>query len=127
MKFIRNVAPADWSILLLRVCIGMMMIFPHGWAKMINFSTMAKVFPSILGSSMLTLIVAIFCEVVCQIMIILGIKVRWFSIPPMIMMAVAAVLVHAGDSWHTREKAILYAVCYAALAISKGGKLAVRD
>ena len=115
------------GLLVLRVGIGLMMIFPHGWDKMINFSSKSTMFPNILGlGSSFSLGLAVFAEVVCQLMIILGVKTRFFAIPALATMLVAAFIVHSGDSWFQKEKAVLYALVYIVLIISNGGKYSIR-
>lgn len=115
------------GLLVLRVLTGLMMIMGHGWSKMVNFETMAVTFPNITGlGSGISLGLAIFGEVICQIMIILGIKTRWFSIPAFITMMVALILVHGGDPWMKQEKAAMYAMVYLVLIITNGGRHSIK-
>lgn len=125
---INNVIAKDISLLSMRVIFCSMMFIAHGWGKLTNFSKMMNGFPDPLGiGSTLSLSGAVFTEVVCSIMIILGIKTRWFSIPGLFTMLIAAFVVHANDGWNVKEKAILYAAVYLVLIISGGGKYSVRD
>jgi putative oxidoreductase len=118
----------DLGILLLRVFIGFYMIFAHGWGKMMNFPKLMNSFPDPIGiGTTLSLTGAVFTEVVCSLMIILGIKTRWFSGPALFTMLVAAFVIHANDPWMKKEKALLYAISYLALMITGGGKYSVRD
>lgn len=123
-----NTIGKDLGILVLRVCVGLLMIFPHGWSKMINFSAKMGSFPDPIGlGSTFALTGAVFSEVICSLMIILGVKTRWFSAPALFTMLIAAFVIHANDPWMKKEKAILFAVSYLVLFITGGGKYSVRD
>jgi putative oxidoreductase len=123
----------DLGLLVLRVCVSLLMIFPHGLGKLLNFSSSAKNFPDPLGiGSFMSLSGAVFSEVVfsevvCSVMIILGIKTRWFSVPALFTMLVAAFVIHGNDPWMKKEKAILFGVVFLVLTITGGGKYSVRD
>lgn len=125
---ISNVVAKDVGILVLRAGVGILMLFPHGYIKVVNFTTSLNSFPDPIGiGSTLSLVAAVFAEVICSIMIMLGIKTRLFATPALITMLVAAFVVHAHDSWNTKEKAILFALFYLVLIITGGGKYSVRD
>lgn len=118
----------DLGILFIRVMVGLLMIFPHGYVKIVNFTSRLETFPDPLGvSSPVSLILTVFSEVICSLMIILGIKTRYFATPLFITMIVAAFLVHGSDPWKVKEKAVLFAIVYGFLIITGGGKYSVRD
>ena len=118
----------DLGILVLRIFSGLLMIFPHGWSKLMGFADNMNTFPDPLGiTSQLSLTSAVFSEVICSLMIILGIKTRIFATPLFFTMMVAAFVVHANDPWAVKEKAIVFGVTYLVLIISGGGKFSVRD
>jgi len=127
MQFLNN-SSKDFGILVLRVFSGLLMIFPHGWSKLMGFTDKMNTFPDPLGiSSQLSLTGAVFSEVICALMIILGIKTRFFATPLFFTMIVAAFVVHANDPWGVKEKAIVFGVTYLVLMITGGGKFSVRD
>ena len=104
------------------------MIFPHGWSKLVNFGAKMGGFPDPLGiGSTASLTGAVFTEFFCQILIILGIKTRWASLPLLFTMLVATFMVHGQDPWKIKEKAALYAVIYLTLFITNGGKFSVKN
>lgn len=104
------------------------MLLAHGWGKLINFPTLMDTFPDPLGiGSMFSLTLAVFAEVICSILIILGVKTKWFAVPGLITMMIAAFMVHASDPFNVKEKAILYGLGYVVLMITGGGKFSVRD
>ena len=118
----------DLGILFIRVASGLMMIFPHGWSKLANFTTKLNTFPDPLGiSSQASLTATVGTEFFCQILVILGIKTRWVALPLFFTMIVAAFMVHGNDPWMRKEKAVLYAVIYLGLFLSGGGKYSVKE
>ncbi|MAZ48453.1 MAG: DoxX family protein [Halobacteriovoraceae bacterium] len=118
----------DIGLLVFRVSIGLLMIFPHGFSKAVSFGDKMDVFPDPIGfGSPVALALTIFSEVICSLMIILGIKTRIFATPLFITMLVAAFHIHASDPWNVKEKAILFGVAYLTLIITGGGKYSVRD
>ena len=123
-----KVVSKDVGLLVLRLGVGLMMLFPHGYGKVVNFTTRMDNFPDPLGiGSFMSLSGAVFSEVICSILIMLGIKTRLFSTPALFTMAVAAFFVHASDPWKIKEKAVLYGLMYLVLIITGGGKYSVRD
>lgn len=118
----------DLGLLFFRVSLGLLMLFPHGYSKVVSFSERMDVFPDPLGvGSAISLSLAVFAEVIASLMLILGIKTRFFATPLLITMMVAAFMVHGSDPWGTKEKAVLFAVGYMTLIITGGGKYSVRD
>ena len=70
------------GLLILRVCLGCMMLFGHGWGKLLNFSEYAEKFPDPIGLGVtVSLILAIFAEFVCSILVVLGLATRLAVIP----------------------------------------------
>ncbi|OIQ18999.1 MAG: hypothetical protein BM556_06865 [Bacteriovorax sp. MedPE-SWde] len=118
----------DLGVLVLRIGVGLMMIFPHGWGKLVGFGSRMSTFPDPLGiGSTASLTGTVFTEVFCQVLIILGIKTRLASIPVIFTMIVAAFMVHGQDPWKVKEKAVLYGLVYVVLFITNGGKFSVKN
>ena len=118
----------DVGLLVLRLGVGMLMLFPHGYSKVVNFTIKMNQFPDPLGiGSTLSLTGAVFSEVVCSILIMLGIKTRIFATMPLFTMIVAAFIVHANDPWMQKEKAVLFGLMYLVIIFTGGGKYSVRD
>lgn len=59
-----------------------------------------------------SLILAVFAEVVCSILIGLGLLTRLASIPLIITMLVASFMIHATDPFAKKEFALLYLLVY---------------
>lgn len=118
----------DLGLLILRLGVGLLMLFPHGYSKVVNFSASFDSFPNPLGlGSGVSIVGAVFAEVICSILIMLGIKTRIFATIPLFTMIVAAFIVHANDPWNVKEKAILFGLMYIVLIFTGGGKYSVRD
>jgi putative oxidoreductase len=115
--------PGSFGLLALRVGVGAMMLFGHGWGKLAGFSAKSSVFPDPLGiGSAGSLALATFAEFFCAIALIFGFATRLAAFPLVINMLVAGFVFHAGDPWAKRELAVLYAVPYLTLLLAGGGK-----
>ena len=68
---------------------------------------------------------AIFAEVGCAILVMIGFKTRWATIPLMITMLVAAFYAHAADPFGKKELSLLFFTLFLSLLISGGGKYSV--
>lgn len=80
-------------------------------------------FPSVLGmGATLSLLLAVLGEVVCPILIILGLKTRLAAIPPVITMLVAAFVIHADDPFGKKEFALLYLFGFLVFAFLGAGQ-----
>ena len=111
------------ALLILRVVIGIFML-THGWGKMETlFSGEPIQFadPIGLGASF-SLAFTVFAEVLCSILLIIGLGTRLAAIPLLITMLVAAFIVHANDGFGKQEFALLYAVIYLTIAMIGAGK-----
>lgn len=113
----------DIGILILRVTAGGLMFFNHGWGKLMNFSESSTNFPDPIGlGSSLSMGLAIFSEVFCAALVVLGIATRLASIPLIITMFVAAFIFHWNDPWAKKEMALLFMGMYLSLLCLGGGR-----
>lgn len=86
------------GLLFLRVSIGGMMAIGHGWGKVQNFEQYSNFFPAMFGlDSKRTLMLAIFGEVVCPVLVALGLLTRLAGFAAAFTMVVAAVVGHGND------------------------------
>ena len=69
-----------------------------------------------------SLLLTVFAEVFCSILLIFGLTSRLAAIPSLITMLVAAFVVHANDGFGKMEMALLYGVMYLVIAIAGAGK-----
>lgn len=111
------------SILLLRLSIGCMMLFAHGIPKIQNYASYSQGFPDPIGLGVeLSLIIAIFTEVVLSIFLIMGLFTRFSTLGLALTMLVAIFGVHLSDPWNKIEFALLYLVPYVAIFVSGAGR-----
>jgi putative oxidoreductase len=116
----------DLGLLFLRVAVGLTMIMGHGWPKLANFTAKSMSFPDPLGvGHQISLTMAVTTEFFCSLALILGIATRWVSIPLLITMLVALLIIHGAHPWKTKELAAMYAICYATLVFTGGGKFSL--
>jgi putative oxidoreductase len=98
----------DLALLVLRLALGGLML-THGWPKLDNYASRVETFRDPIGlGSALSLQLTIFAEVVCAILIILGLATRFAIIPLAFAMGVAAFVVHADDPFSKQELPMLY-------------------
>lgn len=117
---------ANVGLLILRVSTGLIMLFAHGWGKLINFSTIAPQFADPIGvGPTVSLALAVFAEVFCAVAVIIGLKTRWAVVPLVITMIVAVGIVHASDPWGKKELGIMYMISFLALFFTGPGKYSV--
>jgi putative oxidoreductase len=131
MKFLHlNFLPrsADLALLLLRVWFGGAMLALHGWDKLMNFGTYSGQFMKFLGlSQSISLGLAIFGELVCAALLVLGLFTRFAALGVGIAMGVAFWMAHGGklSGEGSGEMAFLYLGVFAALFLAGGGKYSV--
>ena len=122
-KFNSRAWNTDIALLILRAFVGIIMLFSHGWGKMINLLAGETDFISILGlSEPIALALAVFSEIVCSALLTLGLFTRLALIPLMITMLVAVFIVHADDPFSKQEFGLLFLVPYFVLMLTGPGK-----
>lgn len=72
-----------------------------------------------------SLVMAIFAEVVCAGLIMVGFKTRWATLPLMITMLVAAFYAHWDDPFGKKELPLLYFAVFLGILIVGAGKLSL--
>jgi putative oxidoreductase len=113
----------DVGLLFLRVTLGLFMAVGHGWGKVVKIFSGDFGFPDPLGiGAAPTLVLAALSEFVCALMVALGVKTRFAAAPLVITMLVAAFITHFEDPWGKKEFALLYAIPFAMLVLTDGGK-----
>ena len=116
----------DLGKLILRLGLGLLML-THGWPKLMKLFAGGEIqFPDPLGIGALPcLILTVFAEFVCVIFVMIGYKSKWFSIPIVITMLVAAFVVHGSDPLGKKELALIYAIGYSVIYLLGNGKYAL--
>lgn len=122
---------ASLGIAFLRIAIGSMMIFGHGWMKLTkwgdpNFTfPVPEIFPFNALSSPVSHALAISAEVGAAALLILGLATRPAAFILGFTMTVAAFHVHAADLFAVKETALLYLIPCVALILTGGGSLSL--
>ncbi|MGL4346703.1 MAG: DoxX family protein [Chitinophagaceae bacterium] len=115
----------SWASLILRVLIGVSML-THGIAKVENFSAIAEGFPDpIYLSHKTSLILAIFAELGCSILLIIGFFTRVSASILIFNMLVIVLVVDKGAPYAAREMGSLYLISYVAIFLLGGAKYSV--
>ena len=114
------------ALLLLRVTTGAFML-THGMGKFFKlFGSEPITFADPIGvGATASLVLTVFAEVFCSLLIILGLATRLAVIPLLITMLVVIFIVHAGDSFGRVELPLFYATNYMILAIAGAGSISM--
>jgi putative oxidoreductase len=117
----------DLSLFLLRITFGGFMLINHGIGKMNKLFAGGEIsFPDPFGiGSEASLGLAVFSEVVCAALLVLGLFTRLALIPLLITMLVAVFVIHIGDGLKDMEAAILYLIAYSIIFINGAGKYSI--
>lgn len=118
----------DLALLLLRVFAGGMMAVGHGWGKLMEYGSKASTFPDPLGiGGTASFGGAVMGELVCCVLIAIGLFTRLACIPAIFTMGVAALVVHGKDPLFmaggaAKEPALIYLAMFVAIFIAGPGK-----
>ncbi len=114
------------GLLILRVGFSAMLLV-HGIQKIeILFSSTINFADPIGLGPTITLLLVLFAEIICTVLIIIGVRTRLATIPPIILMLVAIIIVHKGDPIMARELSVLYLIAFSTIGLLGSGKLALR-
>ena len=114
------------GLLVLRLSVGGGLIAAHGWDKLIHFNERRASFPDPLGiGTDFSLVGTIAAEVLCSLLLVIGLMTRVAALPVAFTMAVAAFVVNAGKPWADKELAVLYMLCSLALVFTGAGRYSV--
>ncbi|MFT5383537.1 MAG: putative oxidoreductase [Saprospiraceae bacterium] len=123
----KNTLRTDIALLILRIAVGGMMLFSHGWGKMMKFFGEGPItFGNPIGiGEEASLVLTVFAELFCSILLIIGLATRWATIPLMITMLVAIFIVHGADPFGKKEFALLYLIPYIVLLLTGAGRVSL--
>ncbi len=123
MKRLFSFAPlirfTDLWLLVFRVLVSGFMLFAHGlpkWTKLMAGGNIQFADPFGIGTGP-SLSLAVGAEVVCSVLLLLGLFSRWATIPLMITMFVAAFVSNAGQPFQKMESALVYLLMYITLFV----------
>ncbi len=118
----RSSEQIDIAIFVARISIALLML-SHGISKIALFSGTPIQFMDFMGlGAGVSLALAIFAEVGCSVLILLGLGTRVAVIPLIITMLVAVFIVHSGDPFIKQEMGLHYLLVYIVLLFTGSGK-----
>lgn len=110
------------GLLLLRVGVAGVMLYGHGLPKLLKWGELYDRFSDPIGiGSMPTLALVVAAEVICSVLVALGLFSRVALIPLVIDMVVAFFVVHDGAAFQQRELALLFLIPFVTLLVTGPG------
>ena len=118
----------DFGLLFLRVSGALFLLWVHGLPKLLDFTAQLQLIedPFHLGAH-LTLILAIFAEVLCPLLIVAGVLVRLACLPILFVLLVALLIVHPQWSLFEGQFGWLLLIVFTSILIAGPGRLALND
>ena len=118
-----NAVTSDVLLLVVRVGVAALML-THGLPKMMMLfgDKPIQFLPAFGMSAETSLMLTVFAEVACSILLLVGAGTRLAAIPSIITMLVAIFMVHGSDPFAKKELAIIYLLIYTALLVGGSGK-----
>ena len=118
--------PVDLALLIARVVIAVLML-SHGLPKLMQlFSGEPVQFIPVMGMSpTLSLGLAVFAEVICSVLVLVGFGTRLAVVPLIITMLVAVFYVHLDDPFARKELGLQYLLTYVVLFFAGSGRYSV--
>ncbi|WP_276361292.1 DoxX family protein [Daejeonella sp. H1SJ63] len=113
----------DIAVLIARIGIATLML-THGIPKLMMLISGGPImFPPVFGMSPeVSLVLAVFAEVVCSVLLLAGLGTRLVLIPLFFTMLVAALLIHSSDPFAVKEPALLYSLVFGTLFFTGSGR-----
>ncbi|MBV4487133.1 DoxX family protein [Pseudomonas sp. SWRI153] len=126
MMVSRDEQARDIGLLFLRVSGGLFLLWVHGLPKLLDFTAQLQLIedPFHLGAH-LTLVLAIFAEVLCPILIVAGVLARLACLPILFVLLVALLVVHPQWSVAEGQFGWLLLILFTTVFIAGPGRLAV--
>lgn len=117
----------DLGLLFLRVAASVLLLVVHGLPKVVHYTAEAAAIedPFHLGRT-LSILFAIFAEVVCPIFMIVGLYARLAALPVMIVTLVALVFVHPDWPLRDAQFAWMLLILFGTIAIAGAGRYVLR-
>ncbi len=114
------------AMLLLRISFGLILMLKHGFDKVRGFDTLQHNFYSFMGfGPKASLILALFAEIFCSLLVVLGLFTRWACIPLLITFLVIIFGHDAGKDLFDSEMAIAYFTAFFVILLCGPGKISV--
>ncbi len=117
----------DIGLLLFRGFIGIAMLVNHALPKLEKYNAGGEIKfgdPIGLGAEN-SLLLAMLAELICSVLLVLGLFTRLALVPLMITMAVAAFVAHGSDPFSVKESSLLFLFSYLLLMLSGPGNISL--
>ena len=113
------------SQLILRIAAGGMML-THGYPKFLKVINGNFSFGDPIGlGEEVSLVLAVFAEFICSILVVLGFYTRLATVPLIFTMLVAVFLVNGSDPFSKQELGLMYAAMFTAIGLMGPGKFSI--
>lgn len=118
----RAYSAVDTGLLFMRVAAALLLLAVHGLPKLMHWQEQLRQIEDPFGlGPTLTLSLAVFAEVFCPLLLIVGIYARLACLPVLAVLAIALVIVHPQWSLEEGQFAWLLAILFGGLAITGPG------
>jgi putative oxidoreductase len=116
----------EWGLLFLRVSGGLFLLWVHGLPKLLHYRAELQNIedPFHLGAN-LTLMLAIFAEVVCPLLIVAGLLARLACLPILFLLWVSMLIVHPEWTLFEGQFGWLLLIVFTSIFIAGPGRLAL--
>jgi putative oxidoreductase len=115
----------DLGALLLRLVLGGLMAY-HGYSKFAAYDQILPMFSDIIGiGAKLSFNLVIFAELVCGLLVAIGLLTRLSVIPIFFTMCVAFFVAHAKDPFQTKELAFTFLLLSIVVFVLGSGKYSI--
>jgi len=114
----------DIVLFILRVGVALLML-SHGIPKLNTLLAGGEIkFPDPIGvGAVASLSLAIFAEVFCSVLVLIGLATRIAVIPLMVTMLIAILVIHAEDGLEKMEAGLHYLLAYVVLLFAGSGRV----
>jgi putative oxidoreductase len=121
-----NASYLDAALLVARVGLALLML-THGIPKLLQFFSGQPIqFGDPIGIGVTaSLVLTVFAEVFCSILLLVGFATRLAVVPLIVTMVVAYFVVHAADPIKVKELSLIYLLFYLVLGVTGSGKYSV--
>lgn len=115
----------DIAALLLRLIFGGLFVY-YGYTKLMSFNQILPIFKDVIGiGSRTSLVLVIFAEFFCGMLVMVGFLTRITVIPIFITMAVAFFIAHANDPFQMKNLSFVYLLLSVVVFVLGSGKFSI--